>query len=313
MNGHDPVHGHLDPFSYSFSAMGTACRLLLFADTPEQGAMAAAMAAAEVERIEGKFSRYAPSSDLSVLNRQAANADAVSVDEETAALLDYAFACHAKSGSLFDITAGVLRRAWDFSSGTAPSTGVVTALLPLIGMDKLYWQPPVLRFAQPGMELDLGGIGKEYAADRVATLLTDAGIAHGLIDFGGDLVALGPAPGGQPWRIGLRDPSRAGTAMGEITLSGGALATSGDYARCIESGSDRYGHILDPRTGWPVRGLTSVTVLAPRCMVAGSAATIAMLKGREGIAWLDRLGLPHFWVDDNGRRGGTALINSSAT
>ena len=200
-------------------------------------------------------------------------------------------------------TAGVLRRAWKFSSGRLPDEQDVKALLPLIGTDKLIWKPPNLSFSVAGMELDFGGIGKEYAVDRLATLLADEGVKHALIDLGGDFFAIGPQIDGEPWPIGLRDPHRAGTILQEVALSQGALTTSGNYQRCLEIGGRRYSHILNPQTGWPAQGLASVTAFAPQCMVAGSVTTIAMLKGRDGIEWLANLALAHLWVDENGQQG----------
>jgi thiamine biosynthesis lipoprotein len=270
--------------------------------------MAAALAMAEVERIEKKYSRYDQESTLSIINRAAGGGGTVTLDDETALLVEFAFACHEKSGGLFDITAGVLRRAWNFGSEKLPGADAVDALLPLIGMDKVVWQPPCLSFAVAGMELDFGGIGKEYAVDRLATLLAGEGVTHGLIDLGGDLFALGPHPDGEPWRIGLRNPINPAAAVREIALVRGALATSGDYERCIQADGRRYSHILNPITGWPVEGLASVTVLAARCMAAGSATTIAMLKGKGGIQWLADLGAPHHWLDEAGRQGGNLPI-----
>ncbi len=183
-------------FSYSFGAMGTSCALKLFADFQIQADMAAALGMAEVERIEEKYSRYKENSTLSTINRVACGGTVV-VDEETAGLLDYAFACFKKSDGLFDITVGVLRRVWNFSSGSLPNDDAVKTLLPMIGMDKVIWRSPCLSFAVPGVEMDFGGIGKEYAVDRLANLLTAEGIRHGLIDLGGDLFVLGPHPNGQ--------------------------------------------------------------------------------------------------------------------
>jgi thiamine biosynthesis lipoprotein len=262
------------------------------------------MAVAEVERIEAKYSRYLASSFLSSLNQAAGQGGTVQVDAETAGLLDYAFACFRKSDGLFDITAGVLRRAWNFRSSQLPSDDDIQALLGLIGMDNLNWQNHRLTFSVKGMEIDFGGIGKEYAVDRVAALMVEAGIEHGLINLGGDLVALGPQLDGRPWTIGLPDPHRAGKLLAEVPFTQGALATSGDYERCIVIRGQRFCHILNPHTGWPVSGLSSVTAIAPQCMVAGSVATIAILKEFKGIEWLAERGLPHGWVDVNGKLGG---------
>jgi thiamine biosynthesis lipoprotein len=291
--------------NYSFRAMGTTCSLQLFTASQMKSDMVAAMAIAEVERIEKKYSRYLDHSVLSDINRSALQGDEVVLDEETAELIDFAFACHQKSDGLFDITSGVLRRIWDFSGGIVPADHSVAALLPLIGLENLQWNKPRLGFSRSGIELDFGGIGKEYAVDRLADLILAEGIEHGLIDLGGDFFAVGPRPDGNPWRIGLRDPHCAGRWREQIALHGGALATSGDYERYVSIDGKRYCHILNPRTGWPVRGLSSVTVLAPRCMVAGTLTTIALLKGIDGIKWLDGLGVPHRWVDDRGKGGGT--------
>lgn len=287
---------------HAFAAMGTRCELRIYAPDSASAGMAFAAALAEVERIERKYSRYDPDSFVSEINRAGAAGGSIELDPETAALIDHAFACYVKSGGLFDITAGVLLHVWDFKSGRLPVAGAVEAILPRIGLDKLDWQPPDLSFRVPGVEIDLGGIGKEYAVDRATQVLREAGITHGLVDFGGDIAVLGPYPDGKPWRIGLRHPREATSLAAEAVLCKGGLATSGDYERCIEIAGKRYGHILDPRTGWPVEGLASVTVLAESCLLAGSVATIAMLKGRDGPAWLGSLGVPYMSVDIDGRQ-----------
>jgi thiamine biosynthesis lipoprotein len=150
------------------------------------------------------------------------------------------------------------------------------------------------------MELDFGGLGKEYAADRAVEVCIDLGARHGFIDLGGDIRVIGPQPNGLPWRIGIRHPRDADQLVAEIELSNGALATSGDYERFMEVDGRRYCHILDPRTGWPAHGLSSVTVIADRCLVAGSLSTSAMLKGKAGAAWLQGLAVRHVVIDKQG-------------
>lgn len=291
-----------------FHAMGTSCELRLAAPGAAAAQAAALRVIDDVARLEQRYSRYRGDSELSAINRVAESGGAVEVDDETAALLDYAQACHAQSGGLFDISSGLLRRAWRWHSGRAPTAAELQALLPRVGWTKLVWQAPRLSFPLPGMELDLGGIVKEYAADRAAALLAEDGIVHGLVNLGGDLRLLGPQPDGSPWRVGVRDPHRAHGLLTTLELSQGALASSGDYERCIVVDGVRLGHILDPRSGWPVQGLSAVSVAAPLAVVAGSACTIAMLMGGEGPAWLSATGLPHLWVDDKGRSGGPLLV-----
>ncbi len=153
--------------------------------------------------------------------------------------------------------------------------------------------------------VSFGGIVKEYAADRVASLLQQAGRPQALVNLGGDIRVVGPRADGRAWQIGIRHPRRPGAILRTIPLASGALSTSGDYERCIEVDGVRYGHVLDPRTGWPVRFMASASVVAPLCVLAGSASTIAMLKAEEGPAWLAELGLPALWVDVDGRSGGS--------
>ena len=281
--------------------MGSECELDLY----EGNRQVVAAIEAEVVRIEHRYSRYRPDSLLTRINETAQIGGTIEVDDETAALLNYAFACYHKSGGLFDITTGILRRAWDFPSGQTPTASEIERWLPFVGLDKIEWKPPHLSFPIPGIELDLGGIGKEYAADRAATLCTELGEQHGLINLGGDIRVVGPRADGTPWPISIRDPHRPDEFLKQIQLASGGLATSGDYERCITINGQRYGHILNPHTGWPSRGLASVTVLTDRCLLAGSIATIAMLKGTDGIAWLADLGVSSLWIDTEGHQGTT--------
>lgn len=188
----------------------------------------------------------------------------------------------------------------------------IEALLPRIGLDKVIWNSPRLKFERADMELDFGGIGKEYAADRAAGICKALGVQYGLVDLGGDIRLIGPRPNGSPWRIGIRHPRRPSTSIATVELAVGALATSGDYERFLKVDGQRYCHILSPRTGWPVHGLSSVSVISEDCLVAGSLATIAMLKGRHGGVWLRDLGVRHLVVDLDGVITGTeASVNGS--
>jgi thiamine biosynthesis lipoprotein len=252
-----------------------------------------------VHRLEEKYSRFLPESVTSRINASAGDPRGVEVDAETSALLDYADMGHRQSGGLFDVTSGVLRRVWDWKSGHLPSQQDVDHVLGLVGWEKVEWQRPRVCLPVQGMQIDLGGYVKEYAADRVAQLCRELGVRHGLVDLGGDLAVIGPQPDGSPWRVGIRHPRQPRSAIAMVELECGAIATSGDYERFMVVDDVRYCHILDPRTGWPVRGLAGVSVIAEHCVVAGTATTIAMLEGREGgRAWLEDLGLPYLCIDD---------------
>jgi thiamine biosynthesis lipoprotein len=278
-----------------FKAMASLCELLVDgADEPLARALLG-RAAAEAQRIEAKFSRYRDDSVIAQMQRS--RGQPLAVDDETALLLDYAAACHAMSDGLFDVTSGVLRGAWRFDgSDRVPPAAQVAALTSRVGWHKLRWQRPQLELPE-GMEIDLGGIGKEYAVDRALALLQAEAALPMLVNFGGDLAVSGPRVDGSAWQVGIERPDagRQSAAL-LLDLSAGALATSGDARRFLLKDGVRYGHILDPRDGWPVRGAPrSVTVAALRCVEAGTLATLAMLQGPRAEEWLARQGVPH-WV-----------------
>lgn len=287
---------HAGRLEHRFRALGGPCALHLYAEGEAVLRRAAQAGEAEALRIEAKYSRYRDDSIVSRINA-AAGAEAVEVDDETAALLDYAATAYTQSGGLFDITSGVLRRAWDFKAQRVPAQAEIDALLPLIGWAQVEWQRPCIRLPRAGMQIDFGGFGKEYAADRIAAVLRGCGIRHGLVDLAGDIHVIGAHADGTPWQIGVQHP-RAEGAIATVPLSHGAIASSGDYERGFTLDGRRYSHILDPRSGWPVQGLAAVSVLADQCLIAGTAATCAMLLGAEqGPPWLAALGLPHLLVD----------------
>ncbi len=290
-------------FRTDFRAMGSPCAVQLHASSERDAEAGFAACRDEIERLERKYTRFRDDSLTSTINASAGSAQGVEVDDETAGLLDYAATAHQQSGGLFDITSGILRRAWDFRSGRLPSRDEVDALLSRVGWQRARWSRP--RFVLPleGMQIDFGGVVKEYAADRVAGLCRARGLRHGLVDLGGDLSVVGPHPDGRPWLVGVRDPLGGGRAATRIAVYRGGVATSGDYERGMTVDGVRYGHLLDPRTGWPVQGPASVTVLASHCLIAGTASTVAALSGRHGArAWLGRMGLPHVGIQHDGTR-----------
>lgn len=294
----------LEECRHVFTAMGSPCEARFFAGSRDIAEAAANAVHAEVERLEARYSRYRDDSLLSAINRAAAVGEVIEVDAETSGLLDYADTCHRQSAGLFDITSGVLRRVWHKNRTTVPLYDEIEDARAKIGWHRVHRDGNTLR-CEPGMEIDFGGIVKEYAADRAVAILQALGIRHGVVNLGGDIRVLGPRPDGSPWRIGIRDPHHAQRSLGTLSLLRGGVATSGDYERGIVLNGSRYGHVLNPKTGWPVRHLVSVTVVADACLIAGSASTIAMLMEAEGPAWLSALGLPHHWIDADGRSGGT--------
>jgi len=294
-------------FHFSFDAMGSPNELQIWHDDERRSRMLADTAIADVRRIEAKYSRYRGDSVTSRING-AAGGTAVAIDAETYALLGYADRCHRLSAGRFDITSGVLRYAWDFrrSPPRLPDEAEVAAVTALIDWPSVEWSPRSVRLPRRGMEIDFGGIGKEYAADRMATICHDSGALHTLANLGGDVRAAGPQPDGSPWRVGISHPRQADAIMATVEIDGGAVATSGDYQRFFDLDGRRYCHIIDARSGRPVTHWQSISVLAPLCVLAGSCATIAMLLEEDGEAFLGREGVPYLAVDAAGVRHGPA-------
>jgi len=287
--------------SFEFFAMGTPCRITV-EDTPADLAQHAAQAAIqEVRRIEAKYSRYRGDSIVSRINAAAGDGRLIEVDDETAGLLDFARDLHALSDGLFDPTTGVLRTVWNFAESRVPGFAEVQAVLARVGWHRVAWQRPRIALAVPGMELDFGGFGKEYATDRAAGVLEAAGVASGLVNLGGDLRIVGRRAGGRGWVLGIAHPRQDEAVFASITLRDGGLATSGDYERFFEHDGRRYCHILDPRSGWPAQGWRSVSVAAPACLAAGALSTVAMLKGSAALAFLGDQAVDFLAVDSDGK------------
>lgn len=290
----------LKQFKFSFAAMACSNELKLYAKNKKTARVIARQAIAAVNKLERKYSRYLPDSLLSRINRSAGDSQGISVDTETRALLDYSEACFEQSDGLFDVTSGVLRRVWDFKTNKLPGNEQVSDILGLIGWDKVTWKDPVFALPLKGMEIDFGGVVKEYAADTCATICRNNGVEHGIVNMGGDVHVIGPHPDGQPWQIGIQSPDDPDRIVRTVGLTHGGIASSGDYQRYMVIDGVRYGHILNPKTGWPVRGLRAVSVVAPQCLIAGSTSTIAMLKEDAGKQWLEEIGLPYLWFDEDG-------------
>jgi thiamine biosynthesis lipoprotein len=295
-------------YEHQFTAMGSSCSVQ--ADHADEDACVAALDAAETEvrRLETKYSRYQQNSLASQINRAAGNLQPTAIDSETAGLLRYAHTLWEQSNGLFDLTSGVLRKAWNFRSGKPAIQADIDTLLPLVDWSSVALTDTSVCLPRPGMELDFGGIVKEYASDSAARCLRNQGILHGLVNLAGDIAVAGPQGDGNNWPIGIRHPREQGHALASISLGAGGLASSGDYERCIEHNGKRYGHILNPATGWPVSGLAAVSVVADQCLVAGSVGTVAMLKPiADALTWLDELGLPWLAIDQEMRCHGNGF------
>ena len=282
-------------FIASFRAMASPCEVRIDSHDERLAERLGQMAEAEALRIERKFSRYRTDNIVALIN--GANGEAVAVDPETAALIDYATQCYELSGGRFDITSGVLRRVWRFDgSARVPTRRQVRALMPLVGWTKVTWAPPHL-ILPAGMEIDLGGIGKEYAVDTtILKLLAESDVPL-LVNFGGDLRVSGPRADGGRWRVAIESVDQDGISEAILEVANGALTTSGDSRRYLLKDGVRYSHILDPRTGWPVKDPPrSVTVAAPTCLEAGLLSTLALMHGRSAERFLKAEGVQAWWL-----------------
>lgn len=266
-----------------FRAMGTRC-LVLFREEDEKKALTfAADSLGWLGAFEAKFSRFRLDSLVARINA-AAGREWVAVDAEMERMLDLAGSLHRITLGVLDPTMLPLLRLWDWKSvhEKLPAAAAIREAMELTGWNKLQRKKGSVLLPKAGMGLDFGGFGKEYAVDQIANLAADRGIRDVLVDFGRDVRASG-GNGRHPfWHVGLEDGLRPGTCWGGIAASGFAVCTSGDAARYFLHQGRRYGHILDPRTGWPVaNGVRSVTALAPTCLQAGIYSTAACILGAE--------------------------------
>jgi thiamine biosynthesis lipoprotein len=286
--------------------MGGPARLIING-TPEKKLevdTAARQVRTLLEELEARYSRYRPDSIVSVINKRAGSGMFTKVDLETRALLDLAGQLWDASGGLFDITSGPLRRAWDFRADGAADPTQIESARQLVGWEKIEWRASSLHLPTPGMEIDLGGLAKEYAADSVISLMRRLNVASALIELAGDVATIGDSEDGTPWRVGIQNPDGVGSLC-TVQLSNAAVATSGNYARRVDYEGKQYGHLLNPQTGWPVEGPSSVSVLDSHCLTAGAVATVACLHSEEKARrWLEYTALPWLLVSSTGKRSG---------
>lgn len=287
-----------------FQAMASDCELLIEGVDEAQALALLMIAAKETWRIEYKFSRYVSGNTMDRMNTS--SAQPMEVDPETALLLNFSEQCYQLSDGLFDITSGVLRKIWRFDGSDAvPASVQINKILKQIGWSKVDWHAPKLRL-RLGMELDFGGIGKEYAVDRVVLalnaevdrLLKQNALSNYsfVVNFGGDLACSGPRLDGSPWTIGVENSERDQTTVATVSLSQGAVATSGDSRRYLLKNGIRYSHILNPLTGKSIIDAPhAISVAAANCMQAGMLSTFAMLQGEQAEEFLQAQEL-QYWI-----------------
>lgn len=266
-----------------FRALGTKCAIKFRHDDRREALHFVARALEWLGNFEAKYSRFRPDSLISRINA-AAGGEWVAVDAEAEQILEVAEELFERTNGILDPTMLPLLRVWDWrvAREALPRQEDVDEALALVGWRSVQRRPGAVRLPRSGMGLDLGGFGKELAVDALAKIATASGVADALIDLGCDVYALG-GNGAHPfWHVGVESGASPGTCWAGLAVSGRAVSSSGNYARQFTHDGVRYGHILDPRTGWPVRnGLTAVTVVGRTCLEAGIYSTAVFVLGAE--------------------------------
>ena len=298
----------------SFPALGTTCEVQYASPKLGPPALAFEFAAVSwVQSFELKYSRFKPTSLVSAINA-AAGRSWVEVDEGTEELFRLCDNLHVMTRGVLDPTALPLIKLWNWKAErpAIPRPEDIAAARRLTGWTKVQRAPGRVFLPEPGMALDFGGFGKEYAVDIIAHTAAVYGIGDVLVDFGHDLRALGRPPGRPAWHIGLEDPVQPGKTAGSIAVTGKGVASSGDYVRCFKLEGRRYGHIIDPRTGWPVaNGCLQATVVAGTCLQAGVLSTTAFVLGlKEGVEFIRGFpGADGLLVGESGRAQTPGFFN----
>ena len=269
----------------SFQAMNTLCRVNFATSNAALARDFQQEVLHWVAWFEARYSRFIEDSFIGRINR-AAGVQWVEVDPETEALFNLCQEMIFFTRGVFDPTSLPLIRLWNWKAKppVVPDADAIKQAQELVGWRKVQRRPGAIFLPQKGMCLDLGGIGKEYAVDRVLMLALERGIHDVLVDFGADVRVHGRPPEKAAWHIGLEDPQNPGHVWVGVAVTNHAVATSGDYLRHFIHQGRRYGHILDPRTGYPVNnGVLSVSIIAPHCTFAGILSTsVCVLGAQEG-------------------------------
>jgi FAD:protein FMN transferase len=267
----------------TFHAMGTRCRICLVEPSRHAASEYLKQALDWVADFEAKYSRFLNDSLISLINA-AAGRMWVEVDEETDRLFTLCNDLYFMTSGAFDPTALPLIQLWNWKANPAviPAEKVIHAARELTGWKKVQRRRGAILLPQAGMCLDLGGIGKEYAVDMVVAQAAQFGVEHVLVDFGQDIRVQGHPTGRPAWLVGLENPKQPGSCWGNVAVDNHAVASSGDYLRHFVHQGQRYGHIIDPRTGYPVRnGCLAVNVVASTCTIAGILSTTAFIFGSQ--------------------------------
>ena len=291
MQAGDLTHQPDGFYALDFYAMGTSCRILF---TARSRRVAEDLRRGWLDWLadyEFRYSRFIPESLVCRINREAGGGW-VETDKELESLFALCDWYHWLTGGIFDPTALPLLLLWDYKAArpAVPEPAGVAEAVRRVSWKRVERRPGVVRLPEAGMALDLGGIGKEYAVDRIVEMAAAAGVEAIMASFGADVRVHGAPPEGGSWRVGLQSPVDPDRCWTGVMAHERAVASSGDYLRYFEQDGRRYGHIIDARTGYPVdNGCRAVSVVAPTCTEAGVLSTAAFVLGPEaGLKLIDR-------------------------
>ena len=290
--------------------MGCPCRIILNLPHGSDDHQLFSLLQKEILRLEYEYSFYLKDSVVAKVNNNS-GINKTKIDSETASLFEYANTCYEESNGLFDITVAPLRKLWNYQllekEQVLPRQNQIDNKLKKVGWNKVGITANDIYLPFKGMQIDLGGIVKEYAADSLSNIAINNEVISGLIELGGDIRIFNTSNSNESWPIGIVDPSNKRNSLATINLISGALATSGDYERFSVINNKKYSHIINPLTGWPIDSFSSISVVSEQCIVAGALSTIAILKENRGESWLIDQYVPYLCITDNGKISGTIV------
>ncbi|MEM6803702.1 MAG: FAD:protein FMN transferase [Bacteroidota bacterium] len=288
-----PSHAQENTHIHESFHMGSPFAITVVHSDREKAWEAIEAAEKEIERIEALISSWRPTSQTSSINKHA-GLKAVKVSEELFQLIYRAKKVSQLSQGAFDISYASMDRIWKFDGTMTqmPSPEAIAKSVEKIGYQQIELQEArkEVFLQRQGMKIGFGAMGKGYAANRAKAILQAKGISSGMVNAGGDLTAWGKEENGESWKIAIADPSKKKTVLAWLELSDQAVVTSGDYERFVEIEGKRYAHIIDPRTGYPVQGIKSVSIICPDAELADALATCVFVMGREkGLKLIEKL------------------------
>lgn len=277
----------------SLLLMGTAFEISVVAPTEAIGYINIDEAASEIKRIEALISSWDPNSETSQINNNA-GIQPVKVSKELFGLIERSMRISEITDGAFDISYASVDTIWkyDGSMSQLPSDQVIKNFVNRIGYQKIQLNPEerTVFLTEPGMKIGFGAIGKGYAADSAKELLISKGVKGGIVNASGDLSTWGTRETGEKWMVGITDPVHKERVFSWLPVVESSVATSGNYEKFIYFKGEKYSHIIDPRTGYPVKGIKSVTIFAKRAELCDALATAVFIMGRDsGIHLINQL------------------------